>query len=394
MAANGKAPPVESRRTVKPRRTIVELEAELEKRTAERDESLAQQTATAEVLQVINGSPGDLTPVFDAMLEKAMRLCEAAFGMLWVNDSDCFRTLAHRGLPAELATFMQRPLRDPPEGSALRQLIEGKDLVHVADITAQPSLQNPLGARAALVELGGARTQLLVALRKDNSLIGIFHVYRREVRPFNDKQIALLRNFAAQAVIAMENARLIAETREALEQQTATADVLQVINSSPGDLAPVFDAILEKAHTLCDAAFGSLLIYDGDRFKTVALHNVPPAFAEIARQPFQPSPSNPVQRLLEGAPLVHVVDLKQIVNTAPDELVPRARAAVDLGGVRTLLTVPLRKDQALFGVITAYRQEVRPFTDKQIALLQNFAAQAVIAMENARLITETREALE
>ena len=156
-------------------------------------EALEQQTATAEVLQVINSSPGDLAPVFDAMLEKAMRLCKAAFGMLWVNDGDCFRTLAHIGLPAELATFMQRPLRgSPPQGSALRQLIDGDDLVHVADITALPPLQNPpevgsappwLGTRAALVELGGARTQLVVALRKDESLVGFFHVYRREVQP-------------------------------------------------------------------------------------------------------------------------------------------------------------------------------------------------------------------
>ena len=179
------------------------------------------------------------------MLGKAMTLCEAAFGMLWSYDGDCFRMLAHHGLPVALQTFMQRPQRSPPEGSGLRRLLDGEALVQHVDIAAEP-LPTTRGNRAALVELGGARTSLEVALRKDDELLGWFHVYRREVRPFTDKQIALLRNFAAQAVIAMENARLITETQEALEQQTATAEILGVINSSPGDLTPVFDAILKR----------------------------------------------------------------------------------------------------------------------------------------------------
>jgi two-component system, NtrC family, sensor kinase len=227
----------------------------------------------------------------------------------------------------------------------------------------------------------------MLPLRRDGRLLGAISCNRQEVRPFTDKQIALLENFAAQAVIAMENARLINETREALEQQTATVEILEVINRSPGDLAPVFDAMLDKAMRLCEANFGFLSTYDGEYFNAVALHGLPNTYVrEYLTGPYLPGPNTTHDRLVGGELVVHVYDLA--VDEADS---PRRRAVVEILGVRSILAVPLRKDAKLLGAIHVYRREVRPFTDKQIALLQNFAAQVVIAMENARLLDEIRQ---
>jgi GAF domain-containing protein/nitrogen-specific signal transduction histidine kinase len=357
--------------------------AELQQRL---DEALAREAATAEVLQVINSSPGDLTPVFDAMLTNELRLCEAALGQLWAYHGDCcFEVVASRGVPAKYAEFMRGRQRFGP-GTAHARIVAGEGIVHISDL-ADEVYRAGDPHRTATVELGGLRSLLGVALRQGEKLLGVLMIYRQEARVFSAKQISLLQGFAAQAVVAMENARLITETREALEQQIATAEILQVINSSPGDLRPVFDAILEKAHSLCGVAYGSLQLYDGEKFRAVAVHGLPETLADRLRQGYSPGPDNPVTRLLEGRPFTHTLDLAEIDD-------PVTLSVVELVGTRTLLCVALRRNEKILGLIAAVRLEVRPFSDKEIALLESFAAQAVIAMENARLLTETRVALE
>jgi GAF domain-containing protein len=326
------------------------------------------------------------------MLEKALHLCGAAFGILHLYDGAHVRTVAHRGLSPSYAQFLGTPHK-PGTSGPVAAFLRGEPFVHW-DATESQSYREGHPFARALVEMEGGRTLLAVPLRKDAVLVGMIVVYRREVRPFSDKQIALLQNFAGQAVIAMENARLINETREALEQQTATAEVLQVISSSPGDLAPVFDAMLEKAMRLCDAAFGLTRVADGEQFRTIGTRGVPAAYAEfLTRNPEPAGEGGIAARIRGGDPFVHIVDLRDDDRYRRGD-VPTRRAMVDLGGARTSLSMALRRDHEVLGAIHIYRQEVRPFTDKQIALLQNFAAQAVIAIENARLITETRDALE
>src|SRR6516164_452837 len=370
--------------------SYADLEKKVEDRTAELKEALDQQTATAEVLGVINSSPGDLGPVFDAMLDKAISLCGAAFGTLWTYDGEHFDPVALGRVPRAFAAYLSKEPYRPEPGSQHERLMQGEPFVQTEDVAAETRI-GPV--RQALVEQGGARSIVAVPLRKDGAVLGVISAYRQEVRPFTDKQIALLQNFAAQAVIAMENARLLTETREALEQQTATAEVLQVINSSPGDLAPVFDAMLEKATRLCQAPFGVLRTWDGAHFHVAAVHG-DASFTEWAWNygPFAPAYDSPLGRIVSGEE-----DIARFADAPGEEAhssFPDFRAFVDASGMRSGITVALRKDSTLVGAVTVYRQEVRPFTDKQIALLQNFAAQAVIAMENARLLTETREALE
>jgi GAF domain-containing protein len=355
-------------------------------------EALEQQTATAEVLQVINSSPGDLAPVFDALLDKALDLCGAAFGNLWTFDGERFRTAALRRVPeAYLEWQLSRETVPPWPGTVLGHIAAGKAFAQIPDAALEDAYMSTTAR--TLVELGGGRTVVGVPLRKETSLLGAITIFRQEVKLFTEQQIEVLQNFAAQAVIAMENVRLMTETREALEQQTATAEVLQVINSSPGDLAPGFDAMLDKAMRLCEAAFGELRTYDGERWHSAAIRGVPDDFAEFRKRNAAPAgPGSLGARVLAGQPMVQVPDLKDEEPYRAGDL--NRRGLVDLGGARTALVASLRRDDAVLGFIILYRQEVRPFSDKQIALLQNFAAQAVIAMENARLINETREALE
>jgi GAF domain-containing protein len=277
---------------------------------------------------------------------------------------------------------MREPLRIGPDTLHGRAVLS-RSVVHVADISTAQPYRNRVPLAVAAVELGGIRTMAFIPLLKDDAVIGLFIVYRQEVRPFSDKQIALLQNFAAQAVIAMENARLLTETREALEQQQAIAEFLQVINRSPGELQPVFDILLDKAMQLCGAASGTMFVNDDEQAGTVAARGVPAAYAEFRRDdPVSTrDPGSFAGRIFAGEPLVHTVDLMEDDRYRSGDR--QRRAIVDLGGARTSLYVPLRRDRDVLGAIHIYRQEVRPFTDKQIALLQNFAAQAVIAMEPA-----------
>jgi GAF domain-containing protein len=364
--------------------TSAETYRALQRRTSDFQEALEQQTATAEVLQVINASPGDLTPVFDAILEKAHSLCGAATGSLQLCDTEFFRAVATRGLPEELANILRQPRR-----SGIRDaFLNDAPFVQIADI-ADPVLSGGDKTLAAVHDIAGVRTLLRVPLRKDDALLGVIIAGRREVRPFSQQEISLLQNFAAQAVIAMENARLLTEQREALEQQTAMAEVLQVINASPGDLLPVFDAILDKAIHLCEATHGHLFTHDGDRFHAVAIRG-DARYIQWQSQdgPVQPGPSSPLGRIGRGERIIHIADVREeeVYRT-----VSGFRQQADIRGVRSQIILALRKEDSLLGAMVIYRQEVRTFTDKQLGLLQNFAAQAVIAMENARLLDEIRQ---
>jgi GAF domain-containing protein len=247
------------------RRANAELQRRLNEALAERDESLQRETATTEILRIINSTPGNLPPVFEAILERALRVCEAAFGFIATYDGEHFHAMAGRGLPPAFAEILRKPYR-PAQGAPAQRLIDGESFVQIADILEEDgTVQGLTPVLREIVETARGPTILTMALRKEGVLLGSIVIYRQEVRPFSEKQIGLLQNFAAQAVIAVENARLINETREALEQQTATAEILQVINSSPGDLSPVFDAMLEKAIRLCDGVQGTLWMFDGDR---------------------------------------------------------------------------------------------------------------------------------
>jgi GAF domain-containing protein len=251
-----------------------------------------------------------------------------------------------RGHPAFSAWVREQGRIVPEPGTINERIVAGETAIQIVDAANDPSYRANTAMRQAVVEIGGFRTLLTVALRKDNSLLGVIHVYRQEVRPFTERQIALLQNFAAQAVIAMENARLLTETREALEQQTATAKVLGVINSSPGDLTPVFDSILEKVHHLCDTGHGGMFLRDGDIFRAVALHGVPEQVVERRRRGVPGSGTPVAQPLLDGARFVHIADIREVDH-------PVTRAAAE-AGVRTLLSVPLRTE-ALIGLIIASR---------------------------------------
>ena len=359
-------------------------------------ESLQQQTATADALKVISRSTFDLPRVLNTLLESAAHLCEADKGVILRprEDRSYYAAAIYRHTP-EFVESQKGILFEPGRGGVVgRVLLEGKS-VQIPDV-----LNDPEYVYLEFARLGDFRTSLGIPLLREGTPVGILLLQRAAVRPFTDKQIELAETFADQAVIAIENTRLFEaeqqrtrELTESLDQQTATSEVLQVISSFPGDLEPVFATMLEKAVRICDAKFGGVYRYDGDTWRLVATHDLPPAYAKVRKYaPFRPSPNSFFGQLATKT-VIYLADLAAEPSYTKQRR-PEIVAAVELGGVRTIIVVPMLKENELIGGFFVFRQEVRPFSEKQIALVQNFAAQAVIAIENTRLFNELRESLQ
>jgi two-component system, NtrC family, sensor kinase len=375
---------------------------------AERDRGLAQayeqQAALAEILDIINRQAGDAQPVFEKLLEKATRLCEAKFGIMNLLSDGMIRQAAFYNVPPLYTTrWRDRPYRPHPE-SVMGTVARQRQPIYVDDLRTRPAYLAGDPAVVDLSDLAGARSYIGVPMLRDDELIGMMSIFHQEIRPFAEHQVLLVKNFAQYAVTAVYNAQLFAQVQtrsrelqaktrdleESLQQQTATADVLKVISSSPGELEPVFQALLENAVRLCEAEFGMLFLPEENEFRAVGKWNLPPAYSEFLRKnTIRADPRIPLSRAVITKRPVQVADI--LVDQSYIVRHPGIVAVAEDGGARTLLQVPMLKENELVGTIGIYRQEVRPFSDKQITLVQNFAAQAVIAIENASLLSELRQ---
>jgi signal transduction histidine kinase/DNA-binding response OmpR family regulator len=368
------------------------LLSELRERTTELTESLEEQTASSEVLKVVSQSGIELTPVLDELVATAARICSADSGFIFRLQDGLCRTVASFGKSSEYKDFQVRNPIVPDRGTLAGRTVLTRDTVHIEDASADPEY-----TRIEAIQLGHQRTMLGVPLVRESALIGVLTLARSRVERFTDKQIALVQNFASQAVIAIENARLLGELRdrttelsESLEQQTATSEVLQVIASSPGELEPVIQAVLANATQLCKASYGVMRLRESDGQIRVAARygNLPEA--EKIGGVLPPGSSMPSARVFDTRKPVEVVDLKE--DRCYRDRDPQAIAAVELAGIRSLISVPMLKDDAVVGAISIYRREVRPFTDKQSAVLQNFANQTVIAIKAAAARSDVERA--
>ncbi len=364
---------------------------ELQQRTRDLEEALDQQAATSDVLKVISQSGADVDPVLQMLVETVARICEADHAAISRLYGGRNRTAATIGYSAEFKEYVTRNPSVLQRSTVSGRARLERRIVHIEDAWSDPEYS------AEMARLGPIRTALGVPLFRDDMLIGVITLTRAHVEPFTEKQIAMVKTFADQAVIAMENARLIAEQRErtndlqeALQFQTATAEVVQAINSCGGNVSPVFEVICAKTIQLCDAACGGIGLWEGDRYKTVASRHLPTAFADfVVRGPLMPGPRDAYLRVARDAGYVHFDDIAATKLYRSGD--PLTRAIVDLGGAHTVLTVPLVKDDTVLGLIAVYRQEVRPFADKQIQVVRNFAHQALVALENVRLFKELAE---
>jgi GAF domain-containing protein len=350
-----------------------DLQKQVADLTRELKEAREHQMATGEILAL---SIPDAQPVFDAIVRNLQRLLGTRLALVQVLKNGMIHLAAAvQGEFEKLSQYFPRPLDDNTGGG---RAMRSKQVLQFAPVLGNPAA--PPATQQFARDIG-FNSVIFAPMIRGDQVVGVIATARREPTPFDKEQVAVIKAFAAQAVIAIENTPLLNELRQSLEQQTATSEVLKVISSSPGDLKPVFQSMLENSVRICEAKFGQMFLYEGDKVRLVAAVGVPTALIEFdkRRGSFQPSPGGGLDRVMRTKQVIHIADVTSLNPSFPP---------AKLGGARSYIAVPMIKEKQLIGAIAIYRQEVQPFTDKQIELVKNFAAQAVIAIENTRLLND------